>query len=344
LKSPKIIYLITRIHGLKEHLLKTEDFIRMLRAKNMAEISDFLFTSDYSIELSKIPIKELDAKQLESIFYLKLSERLSFLFQITSGKVKEVLENYYRRIEVENIKRMIRAIHGKEKIREDYLIPIPRRYQTVNFLALSETRTIREMIDLLKETPYRNLKDRVEQYEKYNNPLVLEAQADKLYYSGLWQKLEKIVDKNEVKQLIGTEIDLKNLLYVFSFKRMKMEPELLEEMIVNVHYKLSKSLIPKLIGTSYETIPKILTWPPYVELANKTIELLDKEMLAETENIFSQYLYSYAETEALRNPNNLVYVFAYLNLCFREARNLTTLSVGKQLKLDEEKIRSSLFL
>jgi vacuolar-type H+-ATPase subunit C/Vma6 len=67
-------------------------------------------------------------------------------------------------------------------------------------------------------------------------------------------------------------------------------------------------------------------------------------MLAETESIFSQHLYSNAETSALRNPNSLVYVFAYLDLCFKEARNLTTLAIGKQLKLEEEKIRSSLLL
>jgi vacuolar-type H+-ATPase subunit C/Vma6 len=71
---------------------------------------------------------------------------------------------------------------------------------------------------------------------------------------------------------------------------------------------------------------------------------MDKGMMSETENIFSQYLYSYAETTALRKPNNLVYVFAYLELCFREARNLTTLATGKQLRLEDEKIRNLLFL
>jgi len=316
----------------------------MLRAKDIVEISDILFKSDYGAELSKVPIKELDAYQLENIFYQKLSERLSFLFEITSGKIKEALEDYYRKIEVENIKRIIRAIHGKEKISEDRLIHIPRRFQTVNFSALIETHTIREMIDLLKETPYRELKDKIELYEKYNNPLVLESQADKIYYSSLWTKLGEIADKDEVKQLIGTEIDLKNLLHIFSFKHMKMEPEFLKEIMINVYYKLPKSLVPQLIGASYESIPNLLTWPPYVDLTKKAVELLDTGMLTETEHIFSQHLYSYAETAALRNPNSLVYVFAYLNLCLREARNLTTLALGKQLKLEEERIRDSLFL
>jgi vacuolar-type H+-ATPase subunit C/Vma6 len=174
--------------------------------------------------------------------------------------------------------------------------------------------------------------------------LVLEAQADKIYYSSLWQKLKGIPDSDEVKELLGTEIDLRNLLYIFSFKQMKMDPELLKEMMVAVHYKLPKSIIHQLISTSYETIPRFVTWPPYVDLAKNAVDLLDKGLLSETENLFSQHLYSSAETTALRNPNSLVYVFAYLDLCVKEARNLTTLAVGKQLKLEEEKVRSSLLL
>lgn len=344
MRSPKIIYLITRTHGLKEHLLKSEDFFRILRAKNIVEIYDLLSNSDYSIELSKIPIIDFDVYQLEKIFYQKLSQRSSFLLQITSGKTREVLEDYYRKIEIENIKRITRATHANEKISEDQLIPIPRKYQTVNFPALLESQNIREMIDLLKESPYRDLRERVDLYEKYNNPLILEAQIDKIYYESLWEKLEEIVDKDEVKDLIGTEIDLKNLLYVLSLKHMKIERELLQEIIINIHYKLSGSLIQQLVDAPYETIPELLTWPSYVELAKKAVELIGREMVTEAENIFSQHFYSYAETVALRNPNNLVYIFAYLHLCFREARNLTTLTIGKHLKIDEEKIRSSLSL
>lgn len=316
----------------------------MLRTKNMVEMADVLFRTDYGADLSKVPLKELDAYQLERIFYQKLSERLSYLFQITSGRTREALEGYYRKIEVENIKRIIRAIHGRGKASETSLIHIPRRYQTVNFPALIEASGIREMLDLLRETPYKDVRASVDLYQRYDNPLVLEAQVDKIYYSSLWQKLKGIPNNDDVKQLLGTEIDLRNLLYIFSFKQMKMDPDLLKEMMVDVHYKLPKSIIHQSISASYETIPRFLTWPPYVDLAKKAVDLLDKGMLAETESIFSQHLYSNAETISLRNPNSLVYVFAYLDLCFKEARNLTTLAVGKQLKLEEEKVRSSLLL
>jgi V/A-type H+-transporting ATPase subunit C len=317
--------------------------MQMTRARDLRELSDSLLKSEYSAELSKIPTSELDAYKLERIFYRRLSERLSFLFQITSGKVREILEEYFERIEVENIRRILRALHGKEKVSEEQLVPIPRRYQTVNFSALLETHTVREMVAYLKETPYVELRDSVSLYESYNNPLVLEARLDKIYNDNFWNMLEKMRDR-EVKRLVGTEIDLKNLFYMLSLKFMKTEEKIIREVMIDVHYKLHRNLIEQLMGVPYETIPRILTWPPYVDLAKKSLELLHKGLAVESENVFSRYLYSYAETVALRNPNGLAYAFAYLYLCLREAKNLTALAVGKQLKLDNEKIQNLLLL
>jgi vacuolar-type H+-ATPase subunit C/Vma6 len=344
MKSSKTIYLIARTHGLQTHLLRSEQFVQLLRLKDISGMYDFLLKSEYARELSKIPAKEVDAYELEKIFYQKLSERLFFILQIASGNTKKALEHYCGRIEIENLKRITRAIHAKEKLSEDVLIAVPRKYQTLNFSALLQIRTIQELIELLKESEYEDLRKAIDPYEKYDNPLVIESEADKIHYELLWKTLQKAIDKDEVRDLIGTEIDLKNLLNVFTLRYMKVEQELLNRITINIHYRLSKNFIQQAASVSYQAIPQLLNSPIYVELARKAVELMNKGMMSETESIFSQYLYSYAETTALRNPNNLVYVFAYLELCFREARNLTTLAIGKQLRLEDEKTRSLLSL
>jgi len=344
MRSPKIIYLIARVHGLKTHLLKSQQFIQMLRQTEVSEIYDFLLRSEYSKDLGMISMEELDAHELEKIFYQKLSQRFFFLFQMTSGKTGQVLEDYCRRIEVENLKRVTRALHAKEKISEGQLIPIPRKYQTVNFQAVLQSRTVKEMISFLRETAYEGLREIAGLYEEYNNPQVIETEADRIYYELLWKKLDKIVDEDEIRDLIGTEIDLKNLLNTLSLKYKGVGQEFLQRTVINIHYRLPRDFIQEAASASYQKIPDVLTWPKYVELTAKAVELMNGEMISEAESVFSQHLYSYAETAALRNPNNLVYVFSYLYLCFREARNLTTLATGKQLRLDDEKIRRLLFL
>ena len=344
MKSPSTVYLITRTHGLQQHLLKSGNFIKILRLKSLSEIYDFLLKSEYSKELSLIPAKELDAYQLERIFYQKLSQRLFFLVQISSGKIREALEAYCSRIEIENLIRVTRSVHAKEKIDEDLLIPIPRKYQKINFPALLQSRTVKEMVLLLRETEYEKLGKTLDLYEKYKNPLIIEAEADRIYYELLWQKIRKITDKNDAKNLVGTEVDLKNLLNVLSLKYIRADPEFLAETIINIYHRLPKSLLQKSLDATYQAVPDLVAWPKYVELTRKAVELMSKGITSNTESIFSQYLYSYAEATMLRKPNSLVYMFAYMYLCAREARNLTTLTTGKQLRLKEEKIQSLLFL
>lgn len=344
MRSPKVIYLITRAHGLKTHLLKPEQFLRMLTWRNVSAIYDFLLKTDYSEELAMISPENFDPTEMERIFYDKLSQRLYFLLEISDGRIKTAFESYSRKIEIENLRRITRAIHAGEKMTENQLIPIPRKYQSVNFSALLQAQTVREMVDLLGETAYRDLKNALIIYEKYDNPLVIEAQASRICYELMWKNLRRIPDDDAVRELIGTEIDLKNLQYAFSFKYMNMEQELLEKLIIDIKYKLPKNLAQLLGGISYQNVPEHLTWPAYIEIGRKSVELISKGRLSETENLFLQHLYSNAETIAVRNPNSLVYVFTYLELCSREAKNLTTLIVGKQLKMEDEKIRSLLLL
>lgn len=344
MKSASTVYLVTRAHGLQQHLLRSDSFIQLLRLKSLQEIYDSLLKTEYSKELSLLSTKELDAYHLERIFYQKLSERLFFLVQITSGKIGEALEAYSRRTEVENLKRITRSIHANEKTTEDNLIPIPRKYQTINFPVLLQSQTVKEMVGFLRETEYEDLSKALDLYEQYNNPLIIEAEADKLYYEALWQRLKRIPGKNDVKDLVGTEIDLENLLNTLSLKYIKAEPELLKQITINIYYRLPKSVLQKASDASYQTVPELITWPKYAELSRNVVNLMDKGMISEAESAVSRYLYSYSEAIKLRKPNSLAYVFAYLYLCSKEARNLTALTTGKQLGLEDEKIQGLLFL
>jgi len=344
LKSPKTVYLITRAHGLKSHLLRAEDFDAMLRTATTRELVNFISKGDYASELSKYPTEEVDAYLLEKIFYQKLSKRFSSLIQIASGRTGKAMEQYCKRLEVENIKRIIRAKHQKNSIDENQLIPISRRYQSVNFAALLGAQTIREMVELLRETPYAVLRTKFDLYAKYNNPWLLEALAEKVYYRNLWKSLENVPEEIDVKKLVGTEIDLKNLLLVFSLKHIKLGREFLDDIIDDTHYELPKSVIKSMIEVTPDMIPRLITWPPYVELAQRAAELYQRGSLIEIENTFARYTFTNAEKITLRRPNSLAFVFAYLALCLREAQNLATLVIGKKESLSEERIRHLLVI
>ncbi len=335
-----MLFLISRAHGLRAHLFKTQDFIHLLAMRNLGEMNDYLLKTDYSADLSRVTITQVNALQLERVFSQKLADRWYSLVSPVSGRIRNLLEVHNLRLEVENLKRIVRAVHGKQSIAEEQLFTIPRKYQNVNLHALMIAKTMPDVIELLKSSSYKDLELWLDEYERYGNPIILEAQLDKIYYDDFWSALGKTIDSKKIWALIGAQVDLRNMQLAISSKYMKIEPDVLKKMFLNRGYRLSKNAISRLAGSDLQAIPSVLAWPSYSDLARRAVELVEGGRISEMETIFSKYLQSYTEKMSTRNPNNLVYVFSYLDLCLREAKNLTTLAIGKQMSVANEKLRS----
>lgn len=345
MKTARVLFLISRTHGLQAHLLKTQDFLRLLATRNVGEMGEFLMNSDYASEVSRSATAELTALQLEKVFYEKLSARWYSLLRITSGGIKKLLEAYSSRLEIENLKTIIRAVHGKARIGDEQLVGVPREYQKVNFHALLVTETIAELLELLRETPYEDVAESMVEYEKYKSPMVFEARLDKEYYGNLWAMTHGMPDQRKLRGLLGTEVDMRNLRFIIASKYMSIEdPQLIWRNVIDPGFRLPRTVVSKLIHADVREISKVPIWPSYSELLRKATELGDLDQIVEMESIFSRYLYSYVDKTRIRNPNSFVYVFSYLQMCLREARNLTTLALGKQMKISESELNSLLFL
>jgi V/A-type H+-transporting ATPase subunit C len=258
----------------------------------------------------------------------------------SSGKMRDLLEVHNMRLEIENLKRIVRAVHGKQSLTEEQLFTIPHKYQNVNLHALMNAETMPEVTDLLKASNYKDLDGWLDEYERYGNPIILEAQLDKIYYDDFWSALHKTPDSREIWALIGTQVDLRNVQLAISSKYMKIDSSVLQKMIVDKGYRLSKNATSRLVGSDLQGLSGVLSWPSYADLAHKAVELIGEGRIFEMETLFSKYLQSYTEKMSIRNPNNLVYVFSYLDLCLREAKNLTTLAIGKQMNVANEKLRN----
>lgn len=117
MRTPSTIYLITRTHGRRTHLLTSESIKTMSKSRSLTEMFDQLLRSDYAAEISKLSREEIDSVKLENVFLKALVQRFFTLTNDTRGRIKEFLDAYAARIEVENLKRIIRAKHAQEKSR-----------------------------------------------------------------------------------------------------------------------------------------------------------------------------------------------------------------------------------
>lgn len=332
------IYLVTRVHGLRTHLMTQQDIQILAKARSVGEIADSLMKTDYAAEIGQLPTEEQDAATLEVIFPRKLIQRSFFVRRTAQGIMRDLIDRYCARFEIENIKRVIRAKHGLSTEEPD-LIPIPREESLVNFPALIKAKDIDEVVSLLRDTPYHSLVERLQAYRESGTSLILEAALDRIYFGKVWELARKIAG---IRDLIGTEIDLRNLLITLSLKNSGASSRLIEETLIPLSFRLPSPMLHALIQSRLEDAPNLLT-SDYARLAGEALSLLRSDSAARLDWLFSRELYADASTVLVARSLQAGYILAYLLLCEREARNLVSIVMGKQLNLSEEEISRGLF-
>jgi vacuolar-type H+-ATPase subunit C/Vma6 len=333
------IYLVTRTHGLRTHLIPSRDLQSLAKAKNLKDVSDSLLKTDYAVELSQLPAQEQDAASLESIILKKLVERFFFVRRSAQGKMQELLTRYCARFEVENIKTIIRSKHGGENAEDLTLIPLEREHTLVNFPALLKAKDIDEAASLLRDTQYNTILEKLQPYKESGDTMILEAALDEIYFSKVWELAKEI---QGAKDLIGEEIDLTNLLTIFSLKTRGTPVKLIEDSAVPVSYALPKTTLHALIQSRLEDAPSLVS-RSYSKLAVEAASSLKSGSSLFLERLFSRQLYGDASAVLMTRPLQAGYVIAYLLLCEREAKNLVSIVTGKQLNLSEEDISTGLY-
>ena len=333
------VYLVTRTHGLRTHLISPRDIQILAKAKTLRDVSDNLLKTDYAVEIGQLPTQEQDATTLETIIQKKLVERFFFVRRSAQGKMQDLLARYSARFEVENIKRIIRAKHGGQNAEELNLIPLQREYTLVNFAALLKAKDMNEVASLLRDTQYRPILDKLPAYEASGATMILEAALDRIYFSKVWELAGKI---QGVRYLIGEEIDLRNLLTVFSLKTREVLAKTIEESTIPVSYALPKPTLRALLQSQLQEAPNLLR-TAYSKPASEAANLLKKGSSLLLEQVFLKQLYGDALTVLTTRPLQAGYIIAYLLLCEAEAKNLVSIVTGKQLNLSEEEISANLF-
>jgi vacuolar-type H+-ATPase subunit C/Vma6 len=340
MKSARLLYLVTRVHGLMTHLLKPDEIQKLVNADNVQRLAEQLMATDYSsegelrgaVEISRPRLEKLRASELEEIFLRKMVSRLFFISSISPVKIKEFVLAYSRRFEFENIKRVIRAKHSGEKVEQ--LIPLTGEQTSVNFEALLEAEDLATVIKMLPERRYAPSAESLNLYNEYNTTLVLESQLDKIYYRAVLRAAKKLKDRDVIR-LIGMEIDVRNILTLLTMNFRKVKPELVEHLIIPGGTLRGGRLI-SIVQTGVGEIQSLLEGTPFAKSVGGAVEARGGEM--EMYRVEAALLAPFFErVKSTANKSlGVSYVLGYLIRSEIEAKNLIAITMAKQLKLSVE--------
>lgn len=308
-------YLLVRVHGLIQHVLRMEDYMHIVKEGVSPSILR------YYQGIGGQPYDE----QINTIIKTYV-DRITFLAKIYPPYAR-FFRAFLDRLELENLKVKLRTFKSEQ--------PTERYYSYFHHASFSRLEEIREEKDfwlLLAETPYWpedmgiDLEDLCLETK--------EALLDSIYYEYLRKAAIDVGVQRKIMRLIDIEALISMLYWVIVLGEERVR-ELLEG-------KVLEGLKPKQL--------KISSVDPYSLSTLIGIDASELKMLIDHRNISMIKLNSYksylesVKKIAKMSQLSFVYVFYYMVLCRNEMENLLKILIGKKLKLAPDAILAALVL
>ncbi|MFZ2071800.1 MAG: V-type ATPase subunit [Halobacteriota archaeon] len=298
----------------------------------------FLMDSAYKEKLMKAGLTELNAGRIEKALNEELIDQYLMVIRSTGGVIRAIFEEIFRRLEVKNLKAIIRA-KAVGTAKTAMLFPVDEFFGR-GIARLSEADSLESVITRLK-SPYRDvLEEALPEYEEGKRLVVLENALDKELFGAIWSKAERLraVDKELVKKIVGTEFDIVNITTLLRCKLEEIVGEEIRTYFLPYAYEFDADAVKDSIyADNVSSAIQLLPDSTYKAVLSGAFSSYEGEKsLIPFENALRLYLLSVVRNTLRGYPINIGTMIGYLYLKEIETRNLCAIAVCKENELPAE--------
>jgi len=299
-------YLIVRAHGLKQHLLKREDYLKLVRGD--------MDLDDIGYDVS---IKENSIQEIVNDVSNKIIEKILFLEEIAQ-EYSNFFRAFLERFEVENIKAKLRYLKGIG--RPEYYYPY---HYFIDKEKLYSIKDREEFLKILSTTPL-SIKEYIEYIERKRGRVLLteeELCLDIKYYEYFAESVKKR-DKT-----VFWAIQLEKIL-AYTYWSIILGKEKTEDIFFIIK------------PDNYVLIERgFIILELKMDEFNKYLKNKDFSGLM---NLVQTLYYRKIKRWSFEYRNNFYIVYYYLLLLYHEMKNLERIALGRKMGLRDEVIEGTL--
>lgn len=316
-----------RVMALKSFMLKDEDIKALASAKNLEEYVSLLEHTVYKKDISRIT--ELDAGHIEELLVSNLVNMSRLSMNIAPKKTHEFFNSFLRIYETELLKFILNGFDGASDVKAgiDYSVydPVLGSEMKEFVKEAAEAKNKDEAVNALKGTRYAFLPEmsaeetRIPGYHSYL--------LDRHYFVQLWDSISTLPenDASYARRLIGTEIDLTNMMMLLRSAACGCKAE---KFLIPVNY--SRANPPgRLAGKDLQEIISSLSGSSYGAVASEGFKSYEKDKsllrleLDVKKAILEEYRRAFRGT-----PFHIGVLLGFLKLKEYEAKNLRAIAVS----------------
>ncbi len=313
--------------------LSQEELEEMQRQSNIKEAINFIKLKFPSLENinENMHRKELE-QEINNLFIYEILKLVRYLTKTE----KEILMQFLSKYEINCVKNVFRNVTTNRDSKV-YLKNIDNWTTKIfkNINGINQITEETEFLELIKSEDYYKVFSEYEEVIE-NVPLdEIEVKLDKYYFEKIY-KLAKKVNRN-LLFLIGTEIDLLNVIWIYRAKKyFGYSPEETKEILIPINYKISKKLQKELLNCiDFNEIKTVLENTVY-----KNVFLDENEIEYEK----NKYLYNINRKIFRTKLFDISTVFAIINLTDVEIKNMINIIEGIRYKIDRNEIQKKIII
>lgn len=330
--SLKYPNLIAKLKGMNAKNLNSKDFEELLKQNNIVSINSILKAKSYHLKnLDDNSSREEIENELDNI----LIDDIEKIEKYLSNKDKEILFNCVLDYEIKVFMDVLKKIkYGK--IEQNKIDNINKWTSKIfnKLQGIARVNNINEIKIYSKKTAFENI---INSFLDTNNIeesilFLIEMQLDKFYFENLFNNL----NTESSKKLIGTKIDLENIIWIYRMKKYyNMPEEEIKKYIIEVDYNL-KCLNELIAIDDYKQIIEFLKKTKYKEIfetENENLEILIRKYM------YNQYKKTFRQAKY-----DISTVISYLGMDKNQIENIINIVGGVEYKIDKQKIQEKIII
>ncbi len=310
-----------------------------------------LMDTGYKDKLTKAGVVDVDARRIELALKKELVDQYVMVLRSTKDAIRDMFYEILRRLEVKNLKAIIRTKASTMQTRgvEEILIfPVDEVFKR-KLSGLIEAESLEEVISRV-EKPYREVLEGVlPAYEESKRIFVLENALDAEISGAIWVRMEKLrrEDKEIVRSIVGSEFDLVNLMTLLRCKAEGISEGEMEDYLLPHTYAVDFNTIAMSESKAAEDVGATIRLMPasaYKDVLNRALPSFESEKtLIPFEDALWRHFFMTVKKTLKGYPINIGTIIGFLYLKEIEIKNLSTIAVFKENEIPPEEISKFVF-
>lgn len=329
LKELKYGALSGKARAMYGKLLTREDYVELIQKKSVSEAVSYLkHNTHYSGMLAGTDESDVHRVNLEILLKKDIINDYNKFFKFSNGKLKELIDLFYTKTEIESLKlifRMFEAGTAEHELLEESLVFLSR-HDKLNIPKLSLSRDLEEFLSRLRGTDYYELLGPFAMDNPETRLFNMEMTLDLYYFRKMNRMYRKLLDREDasiIKELLALEADMFNIFLMYRGKLYyNMPNQIIKSYLARIDGKLDMKTTEALLGAgNHDEYMDILEKTPYGFL----FEDREQPFL---EHGYLDYIYRLHRKLFRMKTFSIACVLSYLRLKEAEISNIISIIEG----------------